>query len=426
MYQTDIHKMRLEVYKLNQQAILAKLYDLPKVGELLAGLKTDAKSTIDEMLFSQKEIFNKLDLVAEKKADYLELLKKQKNYQLLEDQKNEKLNALDPQTEVETLKNRGQLALKSLNIDYDAEVQPMDYDADNNRRLLSAISKPKFRTAMLKCYYQNEVDDAISKLKLMTYAEALSSGLLGQAALNLIKREQRGENENLSVISKPLTDFVNKLINDSSISKSEALSFAQSINVDNSAKNALKQSNFYRGKKGLENLQNDIADLYRLTNGKFNLKTLTKVKRNERAHFSNHSKTINVGSALEKPTLWHELTHSLEYDNPKLLVAVKGFLKERLKIAESKSSGIKPLSKIYPRNGYRANEVAIEDSAFSHYVTKLYCKNGFKQDIDHIYASEVLTMGIECLSNPSLSAKLLKTDPDHAAFVIGALLSLRD
>ena len=267
-----------------------------------------------------------------------------------------------------------------------------------------------------------------ARLKGLSLAQVRTSGCISQKAYDLliieVTKNAKGEGEKV-------VNYARQLIDQSPISEKEAMAEVNKIKIDQSAVNGLKSSEYQGGKAGIERLKKDIADLYRLTNGKISVERLVKVPRNPRAHFSNQSEfdgdqAINVGSCLSKPVLWHELAHSIEYNNPEILQATRGFLMERLSKAEAAGSGIKPLRQIYNNNSYRYDEIAIEDSAYSHYVTKIYKTNKAQAfSADNIRSSEVISMGIQALVDVNNATKILAKDPDYFVFILGLIHNMR-
>lgn len=395
------------------------------VEERLERIHRGSTSAIDEvqrLLAEQRSLFAFCDTLAERNEAHKPLLAEL----AIKTVEAESASKLVPEIEFERMSKKGQRIIESLGIDLSSKVAPLDREIEAKDRINRVVSTPAFKKELDKYFHEPRLSEIIESFKSMTISEIASSGMINQKAYNMITQAKRGKNEALAVLGQPLVDEVNKLIAASPVSRADAMAFAKSINIDTKAVNALKKSD-YSGKAGQDRLEADIADLYRLSGGAIKIGTLTKTPRDSRAHYTRSFNHINVGSGFDKATLWHELTHSIEYEHPRALQAVKGFLAKRLKMAEANGSGIKQLKAIYPRNGYRRDEVAIEDSAFSHYVTKLYRLDKTKPfSTDNIRSSEVLTMGIESLSDPYLAGQLLNEDPDHAAFVLGVLTELRE
>ena len=420
-------KIRLTVNDIREIKIKATNFyhniesDEERLEQVQSGVKSSSQ-VIQESLTAQRGLFSLCDEL----ASYIEYHQTLINKKVIKDEKEEYAQSLIPDVEFERIAENGKKILASLGIDLAREITPLDRAKEEKERINRVVTTAKFKKELLKYFYEPELSNIIESFKTMTIREISQSGKISQKAYSMITQAPRGKNEDLAMLGQPLVDMVNKLIASSSVSQPDAMAFAKAINIDSRAIKALKKSD-YSGKKGRDKLEVDIADLYRLTGGAISIDYLTKTPRESRANYLNTFNRINIGSGLDKPTLWHELTHSIEHEHPKVLQAVKGFLAGRLKMAQANGSGIKQLKAIYPQGNYRRDEVAIEDSAFSHYVTKLYRKDD-KQPIstDNISSSEVLTMGIESLSDPYLAGKLLEKDPDHAAFTLGVLAELRE
>lgn len=233
-------------------------------------------------------------------------------------------------------------------------------------------------------------------------------------------------------IGAVITEYVQGLIGSSSITQAQAAAYARTIEISPSATKKLtsQRKGDYRGKKAaIPKLREDMAQLYRLTNGAVGVDMFVKTKDDRASYWNDYvdnKSAINIGSGLTKGVLWHELSHSIEYRHPEVLEATKGFLIERLAEARANGRGICRLKTIYPGSKFGEDEVAIEDSAFSHYVTKLYRKDlKLPTSPQNICSSEIISMGIESLSNPGAAGRLVAKDPRHLAFILGVIEEMR-
>ena len=125
--------------------------------------------------------------------------------------------------------------------------------------------------------------------------------------------------------------------------------------------------------------------------------------------YSNKKGTINVGNEKEifRETLFHEMGHHLEFENPALAKSARQFVLDRATGKPEK------LSKLTGNDNYGDDETAIPDKFIDPYVGKLY-------DDD---STEVIAMGIEKFSSRVMALELLRKDPDHFFFVLGAMRS---
>lgn len=166
--------------------------------------------------------------------------------------------------------------------------------------------------------------------------------------------------------------------------------------------------NVYSGlaKKGYptDKVKADLSEFYRLTHGK--LKDVEIVLGGAKRANSKDSNNIlagaiDLGSTPDKRVLFHELAHGLEADALAINLA-RGFLIKRRKSDKPVS-----LNKLSSRTGFDANEYAYEDDFIDPYVGKVYPES-----------TEVFSMGVECLANPSKFMELVARDPEHAALIL--------
>lgn len=113
---------------------------------------------------------------------------------------------------------------------------------------------------------------------------------------------------------------------------------------------------------------------------------------------------VTLGTAShDKRTLWHELGHWIEHNNPLARAIVRQFFARR-------TAGERPVSlaSLLPRHGYRRDEIALRDQFINPYMGKIYSSG----------STEILSMGLEYLSSPELAAKLAKEDPDMLSMLL--------
>lgn len=104
-----------------------------------------------------------------------------------------------------------------------------------------------------------------------------------------------------------------------------------------------------------------------------------------------------------RTTLWHEMGHWIEHNNPLVRGMIKAWFERRTK-------GEKPVSlkKLFPNAGYSAKEVVLRDKFLHPYMGKIYSSG----------STEILSMGMEYLSSPEGSGELAAKDPDMMAFIL--------
>lgn len=195
--------------------------------------------------------------------------------------------------------------------------------------------------------------------------------------------------------------FIAGLLESSPVTAEAAAAWAAAQEITPNARARLKANRY-----PVEQVRKDMAEFYRLTCGRLGSVTLTSARKHRASASEIHghgSSIIKMGRDFNKRVLWHEMGHHLEAD-PVILAAAQSFLKARA------TSGPKRLNKIQPGVNYKAHEIAVEGTFFDPYVGKIYDN-----------ATEVLSMGVESFSNPELLPQRMAKDPDHFAFILGAL-----
>ncbi len=233
-------------------------------------------------------------------------------------------------------------------------------------------------------------------------------------------------NEHYERLGRELMPAFKKLVDASPMTEEEALKRAQSCEIDRLAQGRLsrQKKGDFRGKGADAQLLQATADLFKLIN--YRNEPLKFSVVDSRAHYDHTRKLVNIGDSLTYKTLWHEVSHSIEYEHPEVLEMSKNFLRERLK----KSNGIRSLRDIYSNKwgnsrklNYSRSETAIDDGAFDPYVTKFYGTD--PHDIDTSTATEVLTMGVQSFASVIDLGRMAAADPEHLEFIIGVIRHLQ-
>ena len=180
------------------------------------------------------------------------------------------------------------------------------------------------------------------------------------------------------------------LLDNSSLSKEDAEQEAGKIAVNGALKDGMQQR---------------IADFIRLTNGQC-MGTLDKIEIDKYRALASRSRKSITFNGSNPENLFHEMGHHVEYaaHNVDLRVGEQ-FIKGR---ATGKP---KRLSTLSPGHGYGPGEMAYPDRFVDPYVGKTSA-NG---------TSEVISMGLQFFSSPTLLSELAKKDPDHLALVVGMI-----
>lgn len=231
-------------------------------------------------------------------------------------------------------------------------------------------------------------------------------------------------------VGNQLSGVVNGLMASSPVSIEDGQRKALQSGFDKQANNRLsrqRKGDFTgAGGKAKQKLLRAASELYSLV--AFTAEPINFTVRDARQDYLYTDRTISVGEGFTKRVLWHELSHSLEYDHPEVLEMTKRFLKDRL----AKSNGIRSLRDIYQDRwgskrgvNYSPREYTIDDGAFTPYATKFY-NEADPFDIDGARSTEVLTMGIESLVDDESRGRLAVNDPEHFEFIVGVIAHLHD
>lgn len=136
-----------------------------------------------------------------------------------------------------------------------------------------------------------------------------------------------------------------------------------------------------------------------------------------RAYYEYESNSVNVASDDDESVIVHELGHWLEMTLPHAKNAAFNFWKRR-----TQTSQWTKLADMFPLHGYGPNEYAKPNAFMSPYMGKVYSNVGrdsggrpIVDDEDELYASEIISMGLEEMwRNPLHFARV---DPDYFDFI---------
>lgn len=113
---------------------------------------------------------------------------------------------------------------------------------------------------------------------------------------------------------------------------------------------------------------------------------------------------IGMGTqSRDVKTLWHEMGHWLEHNNPMVRGIVKAWFEKR-------TAGEKPvrLKSLMPHCNFGKDEIALKDNFISPYMGKVYDAG----------STEIVSMGLEYLSDPVTAAELASKDPDMFSLMV--------
>lgn len=154
-----------------------------------------------------------------------------------------------------------------------------------------------------------------------------------------------------------------------------------------------------------EQILNEIATIYRLTNG--NLKRLNIVSKKTvgRSYYSHEDQAVHwLDTKID--TLYHEAGHALDHQNKTFVGPAKSFIKNR---ATGKPVSLNLMLETYV---YGRDETAYPDKFINPYVGKIYPDS-----------TEVTSIGLQAFANIAYMRRLMLEDPEHLKLILGTLTS---
>jgi len=155
----------------------------------------------------------------------------------------------------------------------------------------------------------------------------------------------------------------------------------------------------------------------------------TRFKGRPRAFHLGESNIINTGTHIREHTVWHELTHSVDYHNERVDEAAKRFLLDR-----AEGDALEEIN-----HGTDRLEVAWTSDFSDTYTGKVYgditpdttgsTLQGVDADmpeasqdlVGDIDETEIMTMGVEAFEDAENMAELYQEDPEHFALTLATL-----
>jgi hypothetical protein len=192
---------------------------------------------------------------------------------------------------------------------------------------------------------------------------------------------------------KPAEQFKEKLIASSGFSEQQAADFAAKIKIPSAKVDSM--------------VRKELRDFSMMTSGAATTLKQIKVSK-KRAHAEKDTGLATYGGQGKYQTLWHEMSHHLEFSDPVKLSAAADW-------RDSRSKSDKPVSlrRITGNNKYGKNEVAVVDNFITPYAGKVYPPSS--------EATEVISVGMQHFARPDLMMRLAKKDPEHFALMVGML-----
>lgn len=158
-------------------------------------------------------------------------------------------------------------------------------------------------------------------------------------------------------------------------------------------------------------VRKDLAQLYRITNGRISHVMLDHISGTRRAYTvetqdRTSSKAIYLDGDFDKRTLFHEMGHHMESDKA-ALAAAQGFLKGK----RGSDDKLYRLKNLVPNSKYDAQELAYKGDFFNPYVGKHY-QDG---------TTEVWSMGLESFADPVVLSQRIEYDTAMFAMIVGGI-----
>ncbi|MDC8446085.1 MAG: hypothetical protein LV471_09205 [Nitrosomonas sp.] len=303
----------------------------------------------------------------------------------------------------ETLKSIDELTMRRIENDPEIVELLKDVDRERESTRLKLSNLAKINSA--NGYTEEDIERSA-----VEYEAALNQKSVAWEKIKVLTSEKRQEQKKriaeLKASLEPAGQkVIDTLLNSSRITVEQANSWASNQVIEKLALNKLKKSGYME-----TDIRRDMAEFYRVTGGKLRqIRIETDGSRRANAtgigHFEDN--VIRPGSNFNKAVLWHEMAHHLEGD-PAAKAASNGYLLKR-----RKSEKVYSLRSLTGNRGYQSKEVAYSDNFINHYIGKVYRDK----------TTEVWSMGIQYLSNPSDAAMFVAKDPEMAALVAGYLQS---
>jgi hypothetical protein len=142
--------------------------------------------------------------------------------------------------------------------------------------------------------------------------------------------------------------------------------------------------------------------------------TIRYVEERKRSAYHPEYGLINLGKNVidadkmqyDQNTICHEYGHAIEDMVPEISKLCSDFLKYR-----TTDDPLIPLNKVLPNSNYSDNEFTKVDNFISAYIGKHYNDRG----------TEILSMGMGCLTSSYLTTKLYDSDPGYLGLIVGIL-----
>ena len=248
----------------------------------------------------------------------------------------------------------------------------------------------------------------ISKFQTISDKEFDDEAIRLESQILAYEKEVASIEENQNII---LSKIKEGLLQYSTVTQEEAEEWvAKNVTLDDSLDKTLSTWNADNDDKlTLSKIKKELANIYRITNGKINSLILLNDNRLKGRSFA--AGNIISWCNGHIGTLYHEAGHVFEHANTEHVAIASRFIKDRATGKPEK------LSKLTGNNGYEEYEIAYPDRFSNPYVGKVY------EDEDHnVTGTEVLSMGLQVLGTAEDLYNGIR-DIEHLKFCFGCFIS---
>ncbi|WP_163836784.1 hypothetical protein [Spartinivicinus ruber] len=283
--------------------------------------------------------------------------------------------------------------LTQMRLELDVEISVFNNKVRRRNRNYDALLKEEQTIRAKADHYQQLVNQYIKPVKDEWKQTSLYKP--DETTKKQVIETQQTINQKAEQLMQTVYD---QLINQSNISAQAAQQWAKEQSISTAVISRLKKAGYSKTQ-----LLTDMAEFYRLTNGRLSQVSLVSDGRN-RAAANVTDGVVFVDGEFDKRTLFHEMAHVLEND-PVTKATAQQFVESR------REGPPQSLMKMTGNSNYRPDEVAYPDSFINPYVGKYY-RDG---------CTEVMSMGLEHFASSIKLYELFNQDPDMFDCLLGFL-----
>ncbi|MBW4478611.1 MAG: hypothetical protein KME54_17565 [Tolypothrix brevis GSE-NOS-MK-07-07A] len=223
--------------------------------------------------------------------------------------------------------------------------------------------------------------------KQLSYNGTMQRGAKLTKKLDTKMSKAKTEDEKLTIMEGHRNELIKN-----GMPRQDAIDLVETKDFDNSVKSM-----------GKSVTQTAAAEFYQIARG-YGSSTLRTFKRDtDRAYANKQEKTINIGVFPDKHTIYHEMGHHVEFEDPRIAAAAREWRDKRA-TGEEQS-----LNSLVEYGTFREDEKAKPDKYISPYVGKVY-RDG---------STEVISMGIQHFHSKESMLEFYEQDREHYQFIMG-------